>query len=261
MDAFIGKGLHPSLCFVINKWSKGEDEREQEEEREEEWKSELAHQFPQARVTRLHYKPPRASEIKLAKMSELDRKKAQDKYKKNALRLVEFALGKPAKGRTLLEKEIGEKPRIGDTKLFQKATVSREKDIKSMDKQGKGDVAKVMREEMQNIGNTKVEDAGDVALSRRLAQEAGEKAMGKAGGMIGKLLNWAGETGLGVYSVFATEKQAKTLEKAYHGRMVPRAADMAKLGANIAGAPGAMVATAAASALNLVDSVFTHLFK
>ena len=261
MDAFVGEGLHPSLCFVTNKWSKDEDEREEQEEREKEWVSELSDRFHGARITRLHYEHTRASEIKLAKMSERERKEERARYRESTRELVKLALEKPARERTLLEKEIKENTLVKQTSVFHAATVTREREIRVMQKEGKTEVAEVMREETQNIGNTRLEDAGDIALSRRLAREAGEKAMGKTGGMIGKLLNWAGETGLGVYSVFATEKQAKTLEKAYHGRMVPRAAEMAKLGANIAGAPGAMVATAAASVFNMADSVFTHLFK
>ena len=261
MDAFIGKGLHPSLCFVTNKWSKDEDEREEEEEREKEWKSELGNRFPKARVTQIHYNPPRASEIKLAKMSERDRKKEQDKYRESALGLVESALKKPASDHTLLEKEIRVKPLVGQTSLFQAAVISTEKDIQAMENEGKRDVANVMREEMQNIGNTKVEDAGDVALSRRIAREAGRKAMGKKGEVIGEWVNWAAERVIGAYSVFATEKQANALQKAYHGRMVPRTAAMTNLGADIAGTPGAMVATAAGTALNYVDGAFTHLFN
>ena len=257
VDAFIGEGLHPSLCFVTNKWSKGEDEREEEEEREEEWKSELGNRFQGARVTRLHYKPPRASELKLAKMSERDRKKEQDKYKKNALRLVEFALEKPARDRTLLEQEIDKKPLVGDTKLFQVATKSREKDIKTMEKEGKGDVAKVMREEMQNIGNTKVDDAGDIALARKMAREAGEKALGKTGGEIGAWYNRAGEALLGVYSAFVGSKQASTMQRAYYGRMVPRAAKMAMAGAEGAGKAGAIVAAGAGGALAACDAAIT----
>ena len=258
VDAFIGKGLHPSLCFVTNKWSKDEDEREEQEAREREWKSELGDRFHGAQITRLHYEHTRASEIKLARMGERARRNEQAMYRENALGLVEFALRKPAGKRTLLEQEITKTTLIEETSVFQAATVSRKKDITTMEKEGKGDVANVMREEMQNIGNTKVVDAGDIALSRRIAREAGEKAMGKTGGTIGKLLNWTGEMALGAYSVFATEKQAKTLEKAYHGRMVPRTAAMAKFGANVAGAPGAMVATAAASVFNWADSAITH---
>jgi len=77
VDAFVGKGLFPSLCFVTNKWSKDEDEREEQEEREEEWKSELGHHFHGAEITRLHYDHPRVG-------------------------LVKFALKKPARKRTLL---------------------------------------------------------------------------------------------------------------------------------------------------------------
>ena len=261
VDAFIGEGLHPNLCFVTNKWSKDEDEREEEEEREKEWNSELGRRFQGARLTRLHYDHTRATEIKLAKLSERDRKKEQDKYKESALEVVESALKKPARDRTLLEKEIRVKPLVGQTSLFKAAVISTEKDIQMMENEGKRDVANVMREEMQNIGNTKVEDAGDVALSRRLAREAGRKAMGKGGEAVGEWINWAAETVIGAYSVFATQKQANALQKAYHGRMVPRAAVMAKFGADIAGKPGAMVATAAGTAFNYVDGVFTHFFN
>jgi len=166
VDAFVGKDLFPSLCFVTNKWSKDEDEREEQEEREEEWKSELGHHFHGAEITRLHYDHPRASEIKLAKMSERVREGEQAKYRDCALGLVKFALKKPARKRTLLEQEISETAEtllIGQTSLFKAATVSREKVITTIEKEGKGDVAKIMREEMRDISITKVDDAGDIA--------------------------------------------------------------------------------------------------
>jgi len=47
--------------------------------------------------------------------------------------------------------------------LFKAATVSREKVITTIEKEGKGDVAKIMREEMRDISITKVDDAGDIA--------------------------------------------------------------------------------------------------
>jgi hypothetical protein len=108
-------------------------------------------------------------------MSERLRKGEQAKYRESALGLVEFALKKPARKRTLLEREISETPLIGQTSLFKAATVSREKDIQAMEKEGKGDVAKIMREEMRDIGKTKVDDAGDIAWARKRAREAGGK--------------------------------------------------------------------------------------
>ncbi|KAN0112140.1 hypothetical protein V8E52_007880 [Russula decolorans] len=252
VDAFVGKGLFPSLCFVTNKWSKDEDEREEQEEREEEWKSELGHHFHGAEITRLHYDHPRASEIKLAKMSERVREGEQAKYRDCALGLVKFALKKPARKRTLLEQEISETAEtllIGQTSLFKAATVSREKVITTIEKEGKGDVAKIMREEMRDISITK---------ARKRAREAGRNAKGKTGEAIGAWYNRAGEALVGAYSVFATSKQASALQKAYHGRMVPRTADWAESGARIAGTPGALAAAAVGGALNCIDGTFTY---
>ena len=122
MDAFIGEGLHPSLCFVTNKWSTDEEDREEEEARGKQWKSILGHRFHGARVTQLHYEHPRASEIKLARISERDRKYEQAKYKESALGVVEFALKRPARERTLLEQEISEKKPVWQTSLFKSAS-------------------------------------------------------------------------------------------------------------------------------------------
>jgi len=142
--------------------------------------------------------------------------------------------------------------------LFKAATVSREKVITTIEKEGKGDVAKIMREEMRDISITKVDDAGDIAWARKRAREAGRNAKGKTGEAIGAWYNRAGEALVGAYSVFATSKQASALQKAYHGRMVPRTADWAESGARIAGTPGALAAAAVGGALNCIDGTFTY---
>ena len=266
MKAFLGKGLFPNLFFVTNQWSKDEDEREEQKVREKEWKSELNRRFPGAPIERLHYKYPHAGETKLKKMNTQEREFEQGKYKESTLKLVKLALKNPAEKRTLLEQEIGDskKPMVGQTTLFQAAAVTREKDIKEMEKAGKDAEAKVMRDETNKIRDTTIDNAGDVAKARKIAREAGEKAMGEMGGAIGAWYNRAGEGVVGAYSAFATEKQANALSDAYHNRMVPRTAAMAKAGAEIAGTPGAMVATAAGTAANWVDGTvtfWTSLFK
>ena len=251
VDAFIGEGLHPSLCFVINKWSRGKDEREVEEVREEQWKSFLGDRFPEARVTRLHHKPSRASEIKLTKMSELERKKAQAKYKKSTRQLVEFALENTARDHPSVAKESNGNKQLKEIELVKVALKSREKDIEAVEKQGKGDEADVMRKEMEDIGNTEVDDAGEVALARQMAREAGEKAMGEVGGEIGEFYNKAGEKLLGAYSGFmgSDSKQASAMQKTYHDLIVPQTAALTEVGADIAGTPGAILGMAVGSGL------------
>ena len=173
MNAFIGKELFPNLCFVINNWSISSDMRGKQEAREKVWVSELNRRFPGARIERLHYEHPHASETMLKKISNRDREVEQGKYKNSTLGLVKLALKTPAKKRTLLEKELSVKTLVGQTSLFQAAVVRREEDIEAMKEEGKHDVAEFMREDMQDIGNTKVDDAGDIALARKLAREAG----------------------------------------------------------------------------------------
>ena len=224
MNAFIGKELFPNVCFVINNWSIGSDTREKQEEREKEWVSELNRRFPGARIERLHYEHPHASEIKLKKMSNRDREVEQGKYKKSTLGLVKLALKNSAETCTLLQQEIRKKPLVRQTSLFQAAVIRMEEDIEAMEEEGKDDLAEVMRDELQKIGNTKVEDASDVAMARKRAREAEGKAMGKMGEAIGEWYEKAGEKVIGAYSIFSTSKQEKALKESYRDRMVPRTA-------------------------------------
>ena len=260
MDAFIGEGLHRNLCFVINKWSRGKEDREEEEEREEQWKSVLGKSFPKARVTRLHHKPSRASEKKITNMTELEKKKAQAKYKKSTRQLVEFALEKTAEDHTLVEKEIGDgNGPIGSITISQIGTDIRKNEIEEKRRRGNGDEADVMLGELEDINDTPIDKAGNIALARQMAREAGEKAMGGVGGEIGEFYNKAGEKFLGAYSGFMgpDSKQASAMQKTYHELIVPRTAALTEVGADIAGTPGAMVGTAVGSGLAFCDSVAT----
>ena len=254
------------MCFVINKWSKNDEAREDQEQRETEWVTVLKDRFPEARIERLHYKHPRTTESRLAAMNERARGNEQAKYRESALGIVESAMKKPAEKRTLLEKDISENAEVGDTHAFKAAVVSKAKDIKAMKKAGKSAMAKVVCDETNNIGRTKMGHAGDVAKARKRAREAGGKALGKPGEVIGGLYERAGEMVIGAYSLISNAKQKEALGKVYREKMVPRTAEMAengaKHGAKGFGVPGkiigTMVGTAAGTALNWYDGFTTY---
>jgi hypothetical protein len=254
----LGQGVIASLSFVTTKWSKHEELREQQEDREEEWKDTLKANFPDARFTRLDYDHRRSTEKQLEAMGEGRRKVEQDKYRQNVLNVVKFALENPATEATLLEKEVGGNGKtVGETSVFKAAAISREMKIKAVEPNGDVALAKAMREDVLQIANTKVEDASEVEkrrqAARKLALEAGYLATGNEA--VGRIYDMGGELVIDVCSLVSTEKQQKAVREAYDKRMVPRVLEATKMGANVAGKPGAMVAGMAAMAYNCLDAV------
>ncbi|KAF7326479.1 hypothetical protein MSAN_02509200 [Mycena sanguinolenta] len=110
LAALVGADVFSSVVFVTTKWANpaDEDAREVQEERHSQWEDILLDSFPGSRLVRLDVETSRRSTKKLEADPALA-KIERAKYRNNALKVIRFALERPATRPTQLEQEMNGK--------------------------------------------------------------------------------------------------------------------------------------------------------